>query len=257
MATPKMFDLSGKVAAITGGHSGLGKAISEGFAEAGANLVIAARRCELCQQVCKEISDTYNVKCLPLKCDVTDTAQTINLIETTVREFGKIDILVNSAGVGGSEKPVVEMTDEDWDSTVNVDLRGAFLCSRAAAKEMIKQKSGKIINIASMAGITASKNMAAYCASKAGLVHLSRVMALELARYNVQVNSICPGYFATPMNYDFFSSEPGKKLIEKFMPLRRLGDMEEIKGAAIYLASPASNFSIGAAIVVDGGQSIW
>ena len=257
MATSKMFDLSGKVAAITGGHSGLGKAISEGFAESGANLVIAARRFELCQEVCKEISDKYGVKCLPLRCDVTDTAQTNNLIEATVKEFGKVDILVNSAGVGGSEKPVVEMTDEDWDSTMNIDLRGAFLCSRAAAKEMIKQKSGKIINIASIMGIIAPRNMAAYCASKAALIHLARVMALELARYNIQVNSICPGYFDTPLNDEFFASEPGKKLIERSIPMRRLGNIDELKGSAIYLASPASSFTTGAAVVIDGGQSIW
>ena len=257
MGIEKMFDLSGKVAIVTGGHSGIGKGIAEGLAEAGADVVISARRFELCREVCSEIEGKLGVKCLPVRCDVTNTGEVNNLIEATIKEFGKVDILVNSAGVGGSEKPVVEMSDEDWDATLDINLRGAFLCSRAVAREMIKQNEGKIINIISQYGLIAARNMSAYCASKGGLLQLTKVMALELVRYNIQVNAICPGYFLTPLNYEFFSTEPGKKLVERNIPMRRLGNVDELKGIALYLASPASSFTIGASIVVDGGQTLW
>ena len=257
MSIAEMFDLSGKVAVVTGGHSGIGKGIAEGLADAGADIVICARRFDRCQEVCSEIEEQYGVKCLPVKCDVSNTAEVNSLIETAVGEFGKVDILVNSAGVGGSEKPVLEMSDADWDSTMDIMLRGAFLCSRAAAREMVKQKSGKIINIASIYAFIASRNMVAYCASKGGLIQLTRVMALELTRDNIQVNAICPGYFHTPMNYEFFSSEAGKKLVQRNIPVQRLGNVDELKGIAIYLASASSSFTTGAAIIVDGGQSLW
>ena len=257
MSIEKMFDLSGKVAIVTGGHSGLGKGIAEGLAEAGADIVICARRFELCQEACSEIEKKLGVKSLPVRCDVTHTDEVNNLIESTIKEFGKVDILVNSAGIGGSEKPVVEMSDEDWDTTLNINLRGIFLCSRAAAREMIKKKEGKIINVASAAAFMASRNMAAYCAGKAGVVQLTRVMALELVKYNIQVNAICPGYFFTPMNYKFFSTEAGKKLVQRSIPMQRLGQVDELKGIAIYLASSASSFTIGASIIVDGGQTLW
>ncbi len=257
MSIDKLFSLSGKVAVITGGHSGIGKGIAEGLAEAGADIVIAARRFELCQDVSAEIAKKTGVKALPLRCDVSKTEDANNLIATTVKEFGKVDILVNSAGIGGVEKPVIEMTDADWDRTLNIDLRGTFLCSRAGAREMVKRNEGKIINVASMYGIIATRYEADYCASKAGVIQLTKVMALELARNNIQVNVICPGYFNTPMNYKFFSSEAGKKIIQNSIPMRRLGNTDELKGIAVYLASPASSFTIGATMVVDGGQGLW
>jgi len=257
MSILKMFDLSGKVAIVTGGHSGIGKGIAEGLAEAGANLVICARRFEVCREVCSGIEGKFGVKCLPIKCDVTKTDEVDNVVETTVKEFGKVDILVNSAGVGGSEKPVVKMSDEDWDMTVDIDLKGIFLCCRAAAREMIKRNEGKIINVASAMGFIASRYMSNYCASKAGVIHFTKVLALELIRYNIQVNTLCPGYFLTPLNYEFFSTEAGKKLIQNDIPMQRLGDVEELKGIAIYLASPASSFTTGAAFLVDGGHTVW
>jgi len=256
MGILKMFDLSGKVAVVTGGHSGLGKGIAEGLAEAGADVVICARRFDRCQEACSEIKGGFGVKSLPIRCDVASTDEVNNLIETTIKEFGKVDILVNSAGVGGSEKPVTETSDEDWNMTLNIDLTGTFLCSRAAAREMINQNEGKIINIASMAAFIAVPNMAPYCASKGGLIQLTKVMALELARYNIQVNVICPGYFLTPLNYEFFSTEPGKKVVERSIPMRRLGNVDELKGIALYLASPASSFTTGTSILVDGGQTL-
>lgn len=253
----EMFDLSGKVAVVTGGYSGIGKGIAEGLAEAGANIVICARHLDRCQEACSEIADKFGVKCLPVRCDVTNTDEVNNLIETTVKEFGKVDILVNSAGIGEREKPAVEITDEDWDYSLDIDLKGPFLCCRAAAREMLKQGGGKIINVASVGGdAVIFRNMSPYCAAKAGLTQLTKVMALELARHNIQVNAIVPGYFHTPMNYALFSTEVGRKIIERKMPMGRLGNADEIKGLAIYLASPASSFMTGSCVVLDGGQSL-
>lgn len=257
MSIDKLFSLKGKVAAITGGHSGIGKGIAEGLAEAGADVVIGARRFELCQQVASEISAKTGVKSLPVKCDITRTEDADNLITATIKEFGKIDILVNSAGVGGVEKPVIQMSDEEWDSTLNANLRGTFLCSRAAAREMVKRNEGKIINVASMYGVIATRYEADYCASKGGVIQLTKVMALELVRNNIQVNVICPGYFLTPMNTEFFSSEAGKRIVQNLIPSRRLGNTDELKGIAVYLASSASSFTIGATMIVDGGQGLW
>jgi len=198
-----MFDLTGKVAIVTGGYQGIGRGIAEGLAEAGSDVVICARNYDRCVDACSEI-EKLGVKTLPIRCDISKTEEVKNLVSETVKEMGRINILVNNAGVGGSEKPVLEMSDEDWDHAVNIDLRGAFLCSREAAKKMIKQGGGKIINVSSIAGFIAMANMSAYCASKGGLLQLTKVMALEFIRYNIQVNALCPGYFLTPLNRTFF-----------------------------------------------------
>lgn len=256
MGTVKMFDLSGKVAVVVGGNSGIGKGIAEGLAEAGANIVVSARRLNLCQEVCSEI-EKLGVKTLPLKCDVTNTDEVNNLIEAAIKEFGKVDIFAYSAGVGEAAKTVVEMSDEDWDRTLNIMLRGAFLCSRAVARGMIKQNAGKIIYVASMFSIVAFPRGSAYCVSKGGLAQLARVLALELARYNIQVNTISPGYVYTPINQEFFSIETNRERAIRNIPLRRIANIDEIKGIAIYLASPASSFMTGSNIIIDGGQSIW
>jgi NAD(P)-dependent dehydrogenase (short-subunit alcohol dehydrogenase family) len=164
---------------------------------------------------------------------------------------------VNNAGVGGSEKTILKMSEEDWDYAVDVDLKGAFLCARAVVPEMIKGGGGKIINVSSIAGSIGIANMSAYCASKGGMIQLTKVMALEFMRYNIQVNTLCPGYFYTPMNRKFFESEAGQKVIQRNIPMNRAGRVEELKGTAIYLASAATNFMTGACIIIDGGQSIW
>jgi len=250
-----IFDLSGKVAVVTGGYWGIGFGVAQGLAEAGAEIVICARTLSRCQEAAAEI-EKLGVRVLPIKCDISDVNEVENLIGTTVKEFGKIDIMVNNAGVGGSSEPTVRVSDDDWNQTIDINLSGAFYCSRAAAREMIKRKEGKIINVSSIAASYVFPRMTAYCVSKAGIVQLTRVMAHELARYNIQVNAILPGYFETPINREFFASEAGKKVIERDLLLKRLGDIQEIKGVAIYLASPASSFTTGASFVVDGGQSL-
>ncbi len=177
------------------------------------------------------------------------------VVQEVVAEFGRIDILVNSAGIPGSEKPVLKMTDEDLDGVMNVDFRGTFLASRAVAQVMVKQKSGRIINVSSILGKIAARNMVGYCASKAAVIQLTRVMALELMRDNIQVNALCPGYILTEFNRDFFESEAGKGLVKKMIPLNRVGTLDELKSTALYLATCPS-FLTGAELYIDGGHTI-
>ena len=251
---PSIFDLSGKVAVVTGGYQGIGYGIAEGLAQAGADIVVGARNLDRCREACSELG-RLGVKALPVKCDVSKTADADNLIQVTVKEFGKIDILVNNAGITGGAKPAVEMSDEEFDKTIAVDLRGVFLCSRAAAREMIKQNRGKIINIASiLSHDMVWSNSADYCAAKGGVLQLTKAMALELARYNIQVNVINPGYFVTPHSEAYWSGLGEQRV--KAIPLRRLGQGNDIKGAAVFLASSASDYLIGSAIDVDGGVLI-
>jgi NAD(P)-dependent dehydrogenase (short-subunit alcohol dehydrogenase family) len=251
-----MFDLTGKVAIVTGGYHGIGRGIAEGLAEAGSSVVLCARSFDKCVEACLEIAKK-GVKSLPVRCDITRKDEVEDLVKKTVQEMGKINILVNNAGVGGSEKPILKMSEEDWDNAVDIDLKGAFLLARAAVPEMVKEGGGKIINIASITAMIAMANMSAYCASKAGLVQLTRVMALEFMKYNIQVNALCPGYFLTPMNQNFFATEVGQRIIQKNIPMGRLGKVADLKGTAIYLASSATDFMTGSCLVIDGGQTIW
>ena len=250
------FDLTGKVAIITGGYQGIGRGIAEGLAEAGAQVVICARSFDKCVEACGEIGKK-GVKTLPVRCDITQKGEVETLVQKTVQEMGRINILVNNAGVGGSEKPILKMSDEDWDHALSIDLKGAFLLARAVVPEMSKEGGGKIINVASITAMIAMPNMSAYCASKAGLVQLTKVMALEFLKYNIQANALCPGYFLTPMNQKFFASKAGQEIIQRNIPMGRLGQVEELKGAAIYLASSATDFMTGSCLVIDGGQTIW
>ncbi len=251
-----MFDLTGKVAIITGGHHGIGRGIAEGLAEAGCHVVISARNYERCVEACKEIGK-LGVDALPIRCDVTKSKETNHLILKTVKKMGRIDILVNNAGVEGKEKPIVNVSDKEWDEIIDTNLKGAFLCSRAAAKEMIRRGGGKIINIASVTAFIAMGHASAYCASKGGLVQLTKAMALEFAKCNIQVNAICPGYFSTPMSRRLYRPEIWEKIARKKVPMGRIGKPQELKGTAIYLASPATDFMTGSCIVVDGGQLVW
>jgi 2-deoxy-D-gluconate 3-dehydrogenase len=251
-----MFDLKGKVAVITGGYSGIGRGIAEGLAEAGCNIVICARNYGRCVEACEKIKK-LGVKAFPIQCDVTKSKETRNLARKTVKEMGRIDILVNNAGVEGKEKPIVDMSDKEWDSILNTNLKGAFLCSRAVVKEMMKQGGGKIINVASITAFIVMDNISAYCASKGGLVQLTKAMALELVKYNIQVNAICPGYFSTPMSRRLYKPEMWSKIAQRKVPMGRIGKPEELKGTAIYLASSATDFMTGSCIVIDGGQLIW
>jgi NAD(P)-dependent dehydrogenase (short-subunit alcohol dehydrogenase family) len=255
---PPYFDMTGKVAIVTGGATGIGRGIAEGLADVGANIVIASRRLEKCEEACEEISKRTGVKTLPLRCDITKKHEIQALVEDVLNEFGHMDILVNNSGIGGSEKPILEMVEEDWNNTMDTNLKGVFTLSQAVVRKMRERgEGGKVINVASIGGLIGFPNMSAYCASKGGCVQLTKVMALEWARYNIQVNAILPGYFDTPLNREFFSSDIGKQIIKQHIPMKRLAQIEEIKGVAILLASQASNFITGSTIAIDGGHSCW
>jgi NAD(P)-dependent dehydrogenase (short-subunit alcohol dehydrogenase family) len=251
----RLFSLKGKTALITGGYKGIGRLFADTYAEAGADVAVAARNLEGCQRAAADIRGHFKVKTLGKAMDVHSADEVNHVVQEVVDEFGKIDILVNSAGVSGSQKPVIEMTDEDMDDIMAVDFRGIFLTSRAVARHMSNNKSGRIINISSILGKLAARNMSGYCASKAAVIQLTKVMALELMRNNVQVNVLCPGYFLTEFNREFFNSNSGKNLIQKMIPINRVGNLEELRSTALYLATcPA--FLTGAEICIDGGHTI-
>lgn len=249
----KMFSLTGKVAIVTGGASGIGRAIAEGFSQAGSNVVIADIDDARARRTCSEI-EKKGVRAVAVKCDVSLAAEVENLIRTAIKEFDKIDILVNNAGISGSAKPITDIADEEWHHTLAVNMTGIFLCSRAAARKMIEQKSGKIINITSVASYKPLANSGDYCASKGGALMLTKVMALELIKHNIQVNAICPGMFDTNLAPKIKAAY--MKNIKHLIPIGRFAQVEEVKGLAVFLASPASDYLVGAAIPIDGGLSI-
>ena len=251
----KLFSLDGKIALITGGYRGIGLAVAEMYGEAGANLALVARNLERCRAAADAIQIKFGVKAIAKSIDVRDSKSVDRVVMEIADELGRIDILVNCAGIPGSEKPVLKMTDEDLDEVMSVDFRGTFMVSRAVAQVMVQQKAGKIINISSILGKIAARNMTGYCASKAAVIQLTRVMALELMRDNIQVNAICPGYVLTDFNQGFFESDAGKGLIKKMIPMNRVGRVEELKSLALYLAT-CPGYMTGSDIYIDGGHTI-
>jgi NAD(P)-dependent dehydrogenase (short-subunit alcohol dehydrogenase family) len=250
----KLFSMDRKTALITGGYRGIGLTIAETYAAAGADVALFDKN-PGCQTAADRIESTYGVRAIGKVVDVCDSKSVDRVVQETASEFGRIDILVNCAGIPGSEKPVIRMTDEDLDQVMNVDFRGTFLVSRAVAQVMVQQKSGKIINVSSIYGKVAARNMSGYCASKAAVIQLTRVMALELMRDNIQVNALCPGYILTEFNKDFFESEVGKGVIKKMIPMNRVGQLDELKSTALYLAT-CPPYMTGSEIYLDGGHTI-
>jgi NAD(P)-dependent dehydrogenase (short-subunit alcohol dehydrogenase family) len=250
----KLFSLDGKVAFITGGYRGIGLTIAETYAAVGCNVVLAARNLAGCEAAAEKIAKTYGVKAVGRKLDVQDSKLVDSVVKEAAAEFGAIDILVNCAGIPGSLKPVLEMTDEDLDEVMNVDFRGTFFVARAAGRIMAQQQSGRIINVASMLGKLAVRNMLGYCASKAAVIQLTKVMALELMRDNVQVNALCPGYILTDINRNFLASEAGQKFIKR-IPINRVGELCELQSLALYLAT-CPPFMTGGEFCIDGGQML-
>ena len=247
-----MFDLKGKSAIITGSRRGIGKGIAERLAEAGANVVISDIVKKDCDAVSKEIGDKFHVQALSVKCDVSKKAEADNLIKKTVEKFGKVDILVNNAGIFFA-KPFLEYTEEDWDKIIDVNLKGVYLCSNAAAKEMAKKKYGKIVSIASIAGLVGYQGAAAYCASKAGIINLTRELAIELAPLKINVNAVAPGAIDTPM-ISFVTKD--KKILQMMLagiPWKRIGKTADIAAAVHYLVSDDADYVTGQTLAVDGG----
>lgn len=247
--------LKNKIAIVTGSRRGIGRGIVEAFAKQGANVVVSDINLKHCEKVCKNIKKKYKVKAIAVKCDVSNSSEVKDMINTTVKKFGKIDILVNNAGIFFS-KPFLEYTEEDWNKIININLKGNYLCSQAAAKVMIKKKNGKIINITSIAGIIGYPGAAAYCASKGGIITLTKEMALELASYKINVNAIAPGAIDTKMTAFLKKNKKLYKQTLAIIPLHKMGKPVDIAMAAVYLASDESNYVTGHTLIVDGGWTI-
>jgi NAD(P)-dependent dehydrogenase (short-subunit alcohol dehydrogenase family) len=239
---------------ITGGSLGLGRQMAQGLAEMGANLVLCARKKERCERAAEELR-ALGVAALALACDVTNPASIQEVVDAIVSRFGRIDILINSAGTSWGA-PAEEMRLEHWNKVIETNLTGTFLCSQAVGKVMIGQKRGKIINIASVAGMAGSPpelQAIGYSASKGGVIVFTRDLARKWAAYNIHVNAIAPGWFPTHMSGAVI--ERNKETLLKGIPLGRFGSEDDLKGAAVFLASSASDFVTGQVLVVDGGQT--
>jgi NAD(P)-dependent dehydrogenase (short-subunit alcohol dehydrogenase family) len=252
----KLFDLTGRVAIVSGGSMGLGLQMAEGLAEMGANLAICARKKERCEHAAETLR-SRGVQTLALGCDVKDKSAIEQVVERTLAEFGHIDILVNNAGVSWGAS-VEEMTLEQWNKVLSTNLTGTFLFCQAVANTMATQGSGKIINIASVAGLggsSAELQAIGYHASKGGVIAFTKDLACKWAPHNIQVNAIAPGWFPTHMSG--WIIEHGKESLLAKIPLGRFGGDHDLKGAAVFLASDASAYVTGHVLVVDGGQTAW
>ena len=248
-------DLRGNVALVTGASRGLGRASALALAEAGADVALTGRAVDDLARVAEE-ARAHGVRAETYRADVRDAAEIERMVETALAAFGHIDVLVNNAGISGREKPFLELDAADWDEVVAVDLRAPALCARAVGRAMAARRRGRIVNVASIGALMPLASLSAYCAAKAGLVQLTRVMALEMARHNIQVNAVCPGYFGTPMNEEFFATAAGQDLIRRAIPMRRLGEPAELAPTIVFLASSAASFMTGSVITVDGGQTL-
>lgn len=250
-----MFDLKGQVVVITGASSGLGKQMSKAFAKQGANLVILARRIERLEELKIEL-EKEGIKVLPVKCDVTSTEDINNAAELAKKTFGKVDILVNCAG-SSKDKGALEMTDEEWDFTIATDMTSVFKMTRAFGNIMKENNYGRIINIASMYGMVGNTEIPtiAYHSSKGGVVNYTRAAAAELAKYNITVNSICPGYFYTELTKEVLDTEMFQEFAKTHVPMKRYGNEGELNAAAIFLASKEASYVTGVILPVDGGYT--
>ncbi len=243
--------LEGKTVVITGGGTGLGLAMVRAMARAGADLVIAGRRTGPIEEAVAE-AETLGVKALPVATDVTDSAQVANLMKTCLDQFGKIDVLINNAGAVSDNvrKPIWDLTDEEWDRIMKVNLTGAFYCSREVSQTMVDQGHGKIINVASGFGMRGGRDIYMYCCSKGGMIQLTRVLSFNLARYGITANTIVPGFVPTGSTDTMSASLPRGG---EFLPTGKLGKPEDFGPLAVYLASPASDYMTGEMIIADGG----
>jgi 2-deoxy-D-gluconate 3-dehydrogenase len=254
MKNPALFDLTGRVAIVTGGNGGIGRAIALGFAEAGAAVAIFGRNEEKNQRVLSELK-AAGVPALAMKVDVTDRAGLEPALKRVESELGGIDILVNNAGNASLSGGVLNEKSEDWDNVIETHLNAAFLLSKLAARSMVGHKRGKIINIGSMYSFFGSGLVPSYSAAKGALIQLTKSMAIELAPYNIQVNAIAPGWIETDLAAPVRKMPLNDEILLR-TPAGRWGQPEEIAGTAVYLASRASDFVTGTTIRVDGGYAI-
>ncbi len=250
-----MFDYKGRVVVITGASSGLGRQMAVAFAKQGADLAVLARRVEKLESLAKEVRK-LGVKCLPVKCDVTNVAEINESAKIVKKEFGKVDVLVNCAG-SAKNAGVLNMTDEEWQFTIDTDLSSVFYVTRAYANIMKTKKYGRIINIASMYGLVGNTAMdtVAYHSSKGGVVNFTRAVAAELAKYGITCNAICPGYFATELTIDTLNTAEFTNYMKATVPLGRYGKEGELNAGAIFLGSAEASYVTGVILPIDGGYT--
>ena len=250
-----MFKLNGRVAVITGASSGLGKQMAMGFAKQGADLVLLARRIERLEELKIEL-EKENIKVLPIKCDVTSSEDINNAAKLAEDTFGKVDILVNCAG-SSKDKGVLDMEDDEWNFTISTDLTSVFKVTRAFGNIMKKNNYGRIINIASMYGLVGNTEIPtiAYHSSKGGVVNFTRAAAAELAKYNITVNAICPGYFYTELTTAVLDTERFQEFAKTHVPMKRYGSEGELNAGAIFLASDEASYVTGVILPIDGGYT--
>ncbi len=247
------FDLEGKVAIVTGASSGLGRHFAITLARAGAKVAVAARRMEALAETAREI-EAFDGRALPLLLDVTDAESVRTCVAEAETELGPISILINNAGMA-IDKPALDQDESDWDRVLDTNLKGSWLMAQEVARHMMALgHGGTIVNIASVLSFSAASGVASYCASKAGLINLTRALAIELARHDIRVNALAPGYFETEINRDFRASAAGGAIVKR-VPQRRFGKPEDLDGALLLLSSEASRYMTGSVLVVDGGLS--
>lgn len=246
-----LFDLTGRVAIVTGGSKGLGSGMAQTLAKQGADVVIVSRN-QAEGEIVAEAVRTLGRRSIALAVDVQNIESIQQMVQSVQETFGRIDILVNNAGVGVT-KFALDVTEADWDRVIDTNLKGVFFCAQAVAKVMKEQNYGKIINIASVGGAVGAIGISPYCASKAGVINLTRALAKEWARYNITVNAIGPGYIKTSINEAELSNEGFVSKLLSSLAIKRLGELDDLSGAVVLLASEASNYLTGQTIFVDGG----